>query len=240
MKIKFYISITLLISILFACNITNNKPLQYQKIILKLNSSTVDSDLGRLFDFYYEKFHCYPESIKELIDFCGEEYSINYIKQLLIDPYRGNNDTLAYFPIYDRQTQKPVSYIFLSTAEDKKFDNDRKQLLYADDWIKKIKAYNLQEIANELDKTVIDYPNKERKRAFISICIKNDYIKSGKVAISGDSILTAKTIYSQFPEGEGTFNYVFYPKYSIKREDGNLDFIAACSRKRIKYKVIAK
>lgn len=237
MKLKIYISISLFIFILSACNITNNKSIQYQKKILILNSTSVDSDLGRLFDFYYEEIQSYPETIKELVDFCETEYSQVYLKQLLIDPYRGSEDTLAYFPIYDRLTQKPVSYIFLSTAEDQRFNNDRQQLLYSDDWAKKIKAYNLQDIINEFNKTVIDYPYKDRKRAYISVCIKDEYIKSGKVAVSGDSILSRETIYSQFPEGMGAFNYVFYPEYSPKRENGDSDLIVACSRKRIKYTI---
>lgn len=237
MKIKTFIPILLFIFVLFACNTASNKSIQYQKKILILNSSTVDSDLGRLFDLYYEKMQTYPLTIKELIDFCGADYPQDYIDQLLIDPYRGNEDTLAYYPIYDRSTQKPVSYILLSTAEDRKFNNNKHQLLYSDDWATKIKAYNLQTIINEFNKTVVEYPYKDRKHAFISICINNKYIKSGKVAVSGDSLLSRETIYSQFPEGQSAFNYIFYPNYSINRENGNMDFIAACSRKRIRYTI---
>ncbi len=220
-----------------SCNIVNNKSKQYQKKILRLNSSSIDSDLMLLLNDFYDKKLSYPLNIKELLDFYGTEFPQIYYNRLLIDPYRGSNDSLIYCPIYDRLNQKAVSYIFLSTAEDQKFNSNTQKLLYTDTWFKEIKAYNLIDIITEFNKTVIDYPYKDRKHAYISVCIKDEYIKSGKVAVSGDSILSRETIYSQFPEEEGAFNFVFYPEYLPKRENGDSDFIVACSRKRIKYTI---
>jgi hypothetical protein len=67
--------------------------------------------------------------------------------QYFSDPFGRNHDTARYYPIYNRQTLKRLSFIILSCGIDGKFDNilSINDSLFEDNYLKKLKLYNPDE-----------------------------------------------------------------------------------------------
>jgi hypothetical protein len=171
---------------------------------------------------------------------------------------------LHYCPIYDRNSDLPISFVLLSVGEDRMINSKIAEKLYTDNWEKQIKVHNKKKFLENAKKiTCVAYPvffKRHQEFSHIVICFDKATFDSKQITLCGDTLfhrssfvdennkhfkpLNAKVFDtdSLFDENDrvGEFCF-FYPEYSRYRAVfGKKDYIVASGREFIKYEIITE
>jgi len=141
----------LIICFLFSCS-NNNKQLYEEK----MEDLQHKLEFGR-YNLWIDKFKKYedrfPDSLNEVYLAQDRECPVYFefiVQQYYVDVFSKKNKWVGYFPIYDSDDSKIISYILLSAGIDGKLDNaiDSSDKLHLDDWKQKLHLYNPDEFDN--------------------------------------------------------------------------------------------
>lgn len=228
-------AIFIILSFLFALEQVNLQ--QFNNNIRK--RIIVDLDLG---EYFYKGNEQYFESIEDFFNFGKyDSIDIDFLKRQMFDPFLSNNQILKYIPIYDRTSTYPVACIFLSVGEDGVFNNNITQKLYMDDWYKVIKAYNLDEVKQEIEKFTIKYPifNRNiRKHGWYILNVDESTLRDKKILLKGDSLFRGNFDINAMDAFSNPRRPFIYKKYSIlKKKIGGKDYIVNWGCRVIEYKI---
>ena len=259
-----------------SCNLADKSSVEYcNKFIQHLNARLEPDRIQVYFDNFYLTNGYYPNSMQELFEFLKlEEYDVDFFRGCTSrDPYLSDENIweydmgdydetlckdcvcqepvadsllLHYCPIYDRNSDLPVSFVVLSVGEDRVLNSNITEKLYIDNWEKQIKAYNRkQAIDDEKKITYVSYPvfsKQFQNFSYAVICFDNATFESKQVVLCRDTIFNNLLRYSMFDENDRTECPIFYySQYSHYRAMfGNKDYIVARGREVIKYEIVTE
>ena len=246
-----------------------------KEFISILNNGPISSTIQMYFDEFYLTKGYYPKSIQEFFDFTKWDKSdIDIFRGCTLrDPYLLNDniwnydqsyeaddllyescachktvadDLLLYYcPIYNRNSDLPVSFVILSVGEDKVLNSNVIEKLYIDNWEKQIKAYNKKKVLDDAMKTTyVAYPIFSKYSHHSVVCFDKATFESKQVILCGDTLFSHIMVeeHSLFDKNDTfPFLYFYYPEYSHYRAVfGKKDYIVACGREFIKYEIITE
>jgi hypothetical protein len=173
--------------LLFSC--FPNKQEQYEEKMEELTFKPYWDEIN-IFKEFYGRF---PDSLQEVYLFY-EEMNSDEIDEIeakrLRDVFSKNKEWFGYFPIYNHDGSKVISYAILSAGIDGKLNNiNLSEKLYINDWKQKLRLYNPDEFD---DGETIIYPDDVEEFEFYDYLIMEERPYCAKEAKSGDKDLLVR------------------------------------------------
>ena len=235
-----------------SCNLADKSSVEYcNKLIVDQNANPASLILQNYLDEFYFGNGYYPNSLQEFYDVGEwEDWHIETFNFFTLrDPYLPNDgiadSVLHYYPIYDRNSELPVSFVLLSAGEDRVINSNVAEKLYTDNWEKQIKAYNKKTVIDDDRRLIyVAYPTfSKRFQRFIHDIVGFDKatFDSKQVTLYGDTLFDSVYRYSLFDINDTDGRTFYYSEYSRYRAMfGKKDYIVAYGREFIKYEIVTE
>ena len=192
---------------------------------------------------FYLFNNAYPKSIKEYIERVEpDSFGLEYFKREMIDPFLKEGEIIRYYPLYADTTLNPVACIFLSVGEDGALNNVINTKLQLHNWYESIKAYNIEEVKNEIKKIEIRYPVYNRRTGQKSryiIHVDESELLNGYITLKGDRLFTDTFKYGSLCSYSNPEIPFIYPEFSKQRKlTGKKDYIVGWGCRVIEYEIL--